>query len=367
MNRSSARTLLCLLALLLPFDLARPTLRLAGFTFTFVYLSTLVVLAATVGAWLKMTADRRRTTAGECHAKTQRRQGAKLGRFPASWCAVVMGSAVRSLMPAVVLVAVMGLSAWQAPVFYPEAISFTVRTAVGVSLAAATAFLLRDARDVARLTRWVVVGALVVAALGMLEYAGVAAVERLLEPFRNQVSRVGGRVRISSTLPYPTITSQYLEMALPLLVAWLLGSPPTRPQTAVGSRPPGVVRRLWHRARPALLLAGAALLAEAIVLTFTRAALVGVAAALGLMALMAWRGRVEGEYAPVRAAATALMLLPVLLSLTAFVDPVVLLRLTRERDAGWLQAAYAAPQELAAPAGASVEVSVGITITGLLA
>lgn len=117
-----------------------------------------------------------------------------------------------------------------------------------------------------------ITGALVITTVvGLLENF-VSAVQwpDLLEPFQEGVITFGTfyNVRVSSTLPFPTVFSMFLELALPLALAlglWLIGR----------RTDPG--RRRWLEAATVALVAAVMVLQ---VFTYTRSALVATPVAL---------------------------------------------------------------------------------------
>ncbi len=106
----------------------------------------------------------------------------------------------------------------------------------------------------------------VVAVMAVLEYWHVDPVLRLLRAFRPGVSGVGAQIRATSgTLQYPTIASMYLEVVFAFALGLLL--------SAVDA--PRGSRAGWF---VALLL-----VADAIVLTFTRAGLITIAFSVAMV------------------------------------------------------------------------------------
>ena len=80
--------------------------------------------------------------------------------------------------------------------------------------------------------------AAVVGAIAVLELAQIPWVLNALKAFRPGFHVVGGQLRATSTLFYPTITSMFLEVVFALGLVW------------IASEPPGV-RRRWSWPAPA--------------------------------------------------------------------------------------------------------------------
>jgi hypothetical protein len=185
-----------------------------------------------------------------------------------------------------------------------------------------------------------VTSAAVVGALAILEYAGVPAVLTWLDGFRDGVRVVGGQLRASATLQYPTITSMYLEVAFAL---------------ALGACLACVDRRAW--ARTAALLFALALIAEGVILTFTRAGLVTMATSLVLVGV--WRYVRQGVDRGLGVVGAVAALVAVLVVSSASGEK-IRLRLTTEGQGDWYRAAFQNPPTLSLATGSAnvVEVTV---------
>jgi len=188
---------------------------------------------------------------------------------------------------------------------------------------------------------------LLVALLAILEFLGVSAVLSWLKAFRPGVATVGAQVRAGGPLQYPTIASMYLEVVFALGLGALLAALDARRTAAVVA-----------------IFAALAIVAEGIVVTFTRAGLVTVAASLAMVAAtrVSWRGidrgaRLVGALAVVVAA----------LFLTSRSAGSMWLRLTTEGQESWYRAAIVAPDDVALATGANAVVPITVTNTGRLA
>jgi O-Antigen ligase len=161
-------------------------------------------------------------------------------------------------IPLAALLACALVSSLAAPEFRGNALRFTGRCAAAIllfTLAANAAVSNRLARQIVA----VLLGAAaVVGAIAMLELAQVPAVLDGLRVFRPGFHVVGGQLRATSTLFYPTITSMYLEVVFALGLMWM-ASHPVSSRLAFG----------------ALVLTGAGIIA-----TFTRAGLITMAISL---------------------------------------------------------------------------------------
>lgn len=211
-------------------------------------------------------------------------------------------------------------------------------------LAAATATALTTPRR-----RYVLVGACLAVAAGVavvaiLEARQVEWALRALTTFRPGIHVVGGQIRATSTLQYPTIASMHLELVFALGVGLLL--------TAL------------DRGRPAATAAvfvALAVVAEGIALTFTRAGLITMSCTLAVA--IAWRFRLRGIDTGVRLLGALTMVSMVLLGLS-YSGESLWLRLTTESQADWYRAAYDVPSSLAVAPRAIVRVPVRVANEG---
>ena len=187
---------------------------------------------------------------------------------------------------------------------------------------------------------------LVVSLLTFLEYARVRPVLDALKLFRPGLTVVGAQLRAGGPLQYPTITSMYLEVVfaagLGLLVAALDAARP---------------------ARVAALFVALVVVAEAIILTFTRAGLITMAVSLAVVVLVRRRhhGREAGTV-PI----AALAAIVVVLFLTSRSAESVWLRVTSEGQESWYRARVAAPAGVDLATGRTSSLPITITNTGRL-
>jgi hypothetical protein len=264
------------------------------------------------------------------------------------WCvATEDGLTARTplTLPAVLLVATMLMSTLLAPDPQPEALDFTARFTAGLLV---YLLIVNTARTQARLVGIITAAAVagtLVASIGLLEYMQVPAVVDRLELFRVGAFLVGGQLRITSTLSYPTITSMYLEFTFGLTLALLLLA---------------IARRRWWVA--GVTFAALGLMFEAIILTLSRSGLIVVAAMLGLAGTLWLRRR--GADRGLWALGTLGALLVALLGYRVLSDSMLWLRLTTENDTQWYRAAYTVPERLELAPGETSHVDITLTNTG---
>lgn len=249
----------------------------------------------------------------------------------------------RRLVLATLLVLVVALlSALLAPVARGTALKFTLRLAVATLWGAAAADL---GRTTAR--RWqgvaaLLLGSSVAALLGIGEVTEWAPLLRALERFRPAPTLVGGQLRAGGPLVYATIAADIWALSLPLAVA-------------LATRQP----RWWF---------ATLLLAEALMLSLTRAGWLAALAGLGMLATLGWwqQGQPGWRHGLRQPAALAFGGLAVLIAAHLALLPTFQARLTSESGVGWLRASYAAPAELHLPPASAQTVAVTVRNEGRL-
>jgi hypothetical protein len=234
-------------------------------------------------------------------------------------------------LPWAALVAAMLVAALRSPVSRVNAVHMVARLtlAFGVAALAASGFSssarIRRAMDVA------LAAGTVVAVLALLEYLQVAPVLAWLRAFRPGVIVVGAQIRAGGPLQYPTIASMFLEIVFALGLGALIT------HASDGNRRATISA-----------FAAAALVGEAIMLTFTRAGLVTMALSLALVAgVCFWRDRAG---ASVRWTAALGVVLLVLFASSRSAQA-LWLRMTTEGQESWYRARIEAPAELALETG----------------
>lgn len=308
--RVAEALLLCAVAAL-PFE--RAVASAAGFTLTTVEIALLALLTA--AAFHRLS--------GEAGAPIWPDAIAIPG---AIWLVVVAGAAVA------------------ATVEPDNALRFAARMAMAGAVCVATANIVGDRRLARRVVTVWVATASAVAIVALLEWAEIAVVLNGLTLFRPGFHVVGGQLRATSTLLYPTITSMYFEVAFALGL-WLLMDAPTR------------------LARAAVFVA-LAVIGTAIGATFTRAGLIGMVAALTLVATLRV---VRLGRRPARVGLLAALALVIATGVSGLYSPEGLAaRLGSEGSGAWYGATYRVPGVLDLQTGATTTVPIGLTNTGRL-
>ncbi|MGE5245804.1 MAG: O-antigen ligase family protein [Betaproteobacteria bacterium] len=305
----------CLLALVAPFELSQPLVRLPGQSVTNLELALIVAC----GAWAI----------------------AALVRRDVAWWRQPIAA------PWLAVLAAMAAAAALAPGDRANAIHMVGRLgmAFGVCLIAAQGVTGRARLE--RVLTLVVLSGAAAAVLAVLEYAGVRAVLHALRAFRPGISVVGAQMRATGPLQYPTIASMCFEVAFAFAIGLL---------TAQLDR--------GHRLNAAVLAALALLIAEAIVLTFTRAGMITVATTLAVVGLL--RLRRNGWRDPGVAAVLVMSLgVGVEIVSSRSLDS-LRLRATTEEQNAWYRASIRAPSAVALTTGAFATVPVTLVNVGRL-
>jgi hypothetical protein len=262
--------------------------------------------------------------------------------------------------------AVLTIAAALSPVDAGNALRFTAR----MMMAGAVFLLVVNTVNSRALAR-AVVGVMLavgvaVAIIAVLEAAHVAPVLSALTAFRPGFHVVGGQLRATSTLLYPTIASMYLEIVFALGV-WLLigagaasgGASASAKATADKEAPHCESRGARRRA---IVFAALAIVGAGIIATFTRAGLLAMGSTIALVALLhfAKSGRLDANHARLTALAATLFGL-VMLSRS---PEVLLTRLRTEGSQDWYGATYGVPSTLQLRTGADYRVPVTLENTG---
>ena len=249
--------------------------------------------------------------------------------------------------PWTALIAAMLIASLASPVSRINALHMTGRLAAafGVYLLTVNSVTTRGRLRVV-LGLAVVVG-LLVAVLAILEFLGVAPVLAWLKAFRPGVATVGAQVRAGGPLQYPTIASMYLEIVFAFGLGVLL-----------------TFLDAGRTAAVAAVFAALVIVAEGVVVTFTRAGILTMAASLALVIAMrvTWNGVDRG----VRLVA-ALAVVVAALFVTSRSAQSMWLRLTTEGQESWYRARISAPADVALSTGENAVVRVSVTNTGRLA
>ena len=251
--------------------------------------------------------------------------------------------------PVLWLVAVMLVSALMSPEHTTESLRFIGRFLVGffVFLLVANAVNSR-----LRFNGVLIAVALVgtcVSVLGLLEYQQVEWVEEWLRPYRPSSSWAAGKLRITSTLPYPTVTSMYLEVTFGLTCALLLQA---------------VRDRSWGLSF--LILIALVSIGSCTIFTLTRSGLLSLGAVLLGSGLLWWRAR--GVSRCLWALVGLGLILGCVFGLRLLTDEGSFwLRLTTQTSQDWYQVDYQVPESLELVTGELQQIEVAISNTGLAA
>lgn len=228
--------------------------------------------------------------------------------------------------PAVLFLLVCLVASLAAPLETANALKATGRLAA----AALVALLAIDGASTPRRTAAILTAGLasgvVVALVAVLEVGQVPAVLRGLTAFRDGFHVVGGELRASGTLQYPTIASMYLEIAFALGLGLLV-----------------LAADRGRRVAAAVVFAALLLVAEGVALTLTRAGVLGLA--LGTALVLGGLVRRRGLDGAARLVA-ALGLAAVAAVAVTWASRGAWLRLASESTAGWYQADYDVPAAL---------------------
>jgi O-Antigen ligase len=240
---------------------------------------------------------------------------------------------------------VLVLSAICAPAERGDAVKAALRNLGGCALFFAAADLVRTPARAATVMLAVAAGG-VVSALAALAEVGLEGVGDALLAFKTQTTLVGSFVRAGGTFQYANIAAMYWEAALPLLLGLCGWWAPRRSQSS------------WRWAG----LLAALIMAEALVLSASRAGLLVAAAVLLTLGGLSLR-HVQALRVP---AAVGLGGFAALTILSLAASPWLALRFRTETSTAWLRAAYVAPASLDVEAGAALTVPVTVRNDGLV-
>ena len=219
-----------LVAAIAPFERALPGSAF-GFTLTTVELAIVIALAIGAIAWVRQPA-------------------AFAWRTPIS-------------LPLAAIVASALVAAVAAPEFQGNAVRVAARLAIAALLFILVANVARSDRAAKQIAAALLASASIVGVIAVLELAQVPWVLDALKAFRPGFHVVGGQLRATSTLFYPTITSMFLEVAFALGLVWLSSS--------------------------RLAFAGLVLTGAGVIATFTRSGLITITMSLALYGAVVYR------------------------------------------------------------------------------
>ena len=218
-------------------------------------------------------------------------------------------------IPVVVLLACALASSLAAPEFRGNALRFTGRLAAAILLFTVVANAAASERLARQLVAVLLGAAAMVGAIAVLELAQVPFVLDALTLFRPGFHVVGGQLRATSTLFYPTITSMYLEVVFALGLIWIRSS---------------------RLAFAAVVLAGAGIIA-----TFTRAGLIAMSISLLTYGGIIYFKRPQWSREHTRLAALAAVLIALVMLSRS--PQMLVSRMSNELSQDWYGASYGVP------------------------
>ena len=249
-------------------------------------------------------------------------------------------------IPAIALLACALAASVAAPEFRANSLRFVGRLTAALLLFTLAANTLTTTRLARQVVATLLGAAALVGAIAVLELAQVPFVLDLLKLFRPGFHVVGGQLRATSTLFYPTITSMYLEVAFALGLVWIASS---------------------RLAFVALAVTGAGIIA-----TFTRAGLVTMTLSLLVYGALVYYKRLgrpslgdggwDGEHTRLAALAAILVAL-VMLSRS---PQMLVTRMSTDVSQDWYGASYQVPPTLTLRPGSITEVPVTVANRGWL-
>jgi O-antigen ligase len=241
-------------------------------------------------------------------------------------------------LPVLALLAGALVSSIAAPEFRGNALRFTGRFAAAILLFLATANAVVSVRFARQIVAVLLGAAAIVGTIAVLELAQVPIVLDGLKFFRPGFHVVGGQLRATSTLFYPTITSMYLEVVFALGLIWMASS---------------------RLAFAALVLTGAGIVA-----TFTRAGLITMAISLltygGILYLK------QRRWSRAHTGLAALAAILIALVMVSRSPQMLVTRMSNELSQDWYGAAYDVPRTLTLRPGSFNDVPVTLSNRGWL-
>ena len=248
--------------------------------------------------------------------------------------------------PAVLFLLVLGLAAIAAPAHQVNALKVTGRVTAGLAVCLLAMNAATSTQRAVTLLRVAAASGALVGVIAVLEYLRVPLVLQWLTHFRETAHVVGGTLRMTSTLQYPTIASMYLEMVF----AFALGLFVLEVDRGANGR--------------AVLMAAAILvIAEGIILTLARAGLITMAASLAIV--LAGLTIRRGFDRACRATGAIAALIAVCLLATWPAAP-LRARLTTENHDGWYVATWKTPSDLRMHGGEWQRVPVTVRNDGIV-
>ena len=240
-------------------------------------------------------------------------------------------------IPLAALVACALIAAFAAPEFQGNAIRVAARFGAAALLFVVVANVARSDRVAGQVVAVLLASASAVGAIALLELAQVPWVLDALTAFRPGFHVVGGQLRATSTLFYPTITSMFLEVAFALGLAWIGAS---------------------RIAFAALVLTGAGVIA-----TFTRSGLITMTTSMLIYGGVLLARRQWGAEHKRLALLAATLVALVLMSRS---PQMLVARMSVEGSQDWYGASYRVPPQLTLRPDSFNDVEVTLTNQGRL-
>ncbi len=241
-------------------------------------------------------------------------------------------------IPALALIACACIASAAAPEFRANALRATGRLAAALLLFTLAVNALASTRLARQVIATLLGAGAVVGLIAVLELAQLPAVLDLLKVFRPGFHVVGGQLRATSTLFYPTITSMYLEVVFALGLVWIASS---------------------RLAFVALALVGAGIIA-----TFTRAGLITMAMSLLVYGGLIYYARRKWDREHTMLAALAVVLIA--LVLVSRSPQMLVTRISTDVSQDWYGATYDVPDTLTLRPGIFTDVPVTLSNRGWL-
>jgi hypothetical protein len=241
--------------------------------------------------------------------------------------------------PLAAIVIVAFIAAVAAPEFRGNAVRVAARLAVAAALFTLTANVARVDRVARQIAGALLAAAAVVGVIAVLELAQIPWVLNALKAFRPGFHVVGGQLRATSTLFYPTITSMFLEVAFALGLMWI--------------------------AHSRMAFAGLALAGAGVIATFTRSGLITITLSLVIYGgvLFLRDRRWSGSHTRLALLAAILVAL-VLLSRS---PQMLMARMSVEGSEDWYGATYDVPRQLTLRPDSFNDIDVTLTNQGRIA
>jgi hypothetical protein len=241
-------------------------------------------------------------------------------------------------LPLFALLACAMVSSVAAPEFPGNALKFAGRSAAAILLFTVVVNMVTTVRLARRIVAVLLAAGAIVGAIAVLELAQVPIVLDALTLFRPGFHVVGGQLRATSTLFYPTIASMYLEVVFALGLMWIASS---------------------RFAFAALVLVGAGIVA-----TFTRAGLIAMSISLLFYAAAIYRR--HGRWGRDHLRITALAVILIGLVMASRSPQMLVTRMSNELSQDWYGASYRVPERLTLHTGSFNDIPVSLSNHGWL-